>query len=68
MTGQYTYSRNCKLIVGVAIVGFALATLFCKLDVAAAQGCNLLDETAWIALASFCRETHVFARARSSFQ
>jgi hypothetical protein len=50
MTGPYTYSRNCKPIVGVAIVGFVLAILFCKLDGAAAQGCNLLDKTAWVAL------------------
>jgi hypothetical protein len=50
MTGQYTYSRNGKPIVGVAVVGFVLATLFCKLDGATAQGCNLLDKTAWVAL------------------
>ena len=50
MTGQYTYSRNFKPIVGVAIVGFVLATEFCKLGGAPAQGCNLLDKTAWVAL------------------
>ena len=49
MKRQYTYSWNSPLIVGVAIVGFALATLSCKLDEAAARGCNLLDETAWAA-------------------
>ena len=27
-----------------------LATLFCKLDGATAQGLNLLDKTAWVAL------------------
>jgi len=50
MTGQYTFSRNCKAIVGVAIAGFVLATLFCKLDAATAQGCNLFDKTAWVAI------------------
>jgi len=50
MTGQFTYSRNVKPIVGVAIAGFVLATEFCKLGGAAAQGCNLLDKTAWVAL------------------
>ena len=50
MTGQYTDSRNCKPIVGAAIVGFVLATLFCKLDGATAQECNLLDKTVWVAL------------------
>jgi hypothetical protein len=50
MTGQFTYFRNCKPNVGVGIVGFVLATLFCKLDGATAQGCNLLDKTAWVAL------------------
>jgi hypothetical protein len=49
MTGQY--SRNCKPIVGVAIVLFALPTLFCRLSRAAALGCNLLGKTAWVALA-----------------
>jgi hypothetical protein len=50
MTGQYTFSRNCKAIVGVAIAGFVLATLFCKLDAATAQGCNFFDKIAWVAL------------------
>lgn len=50
MTGQYTFSRNRKAIVGVAIAGFVLATLFCKLDAATAQRCNLFDKTAWVAL------------------
>src|SRR5438477_578888 len=50
MKAQYIYSRNGKTMVGVAIVGFVLAALFCKLDGAAAQRCNLLDKTAWAAL------------------
>ena len=45
MKRQYTYSWNCQLVVGVALVGFAFATLFCKLD-ETARGCYLLDETA----------------------
>ena len=49
MTGQYTHTRNSKPIVGVAIIGFVLATGFCNFG-AAAQGCNLLDKTAWVAL------------------
>ena len=50
MTGQNTYSRNYKPIVGMAIAGFALAALFCKIDGEAAQGCSLLDTAAWVAL------------------
>jgi len=50
MKAQYIYSRNGKTMVGVAIVGFVLAALFCKLDGAAAQRCNLLEKTAWAAL------------------
>ncbi len=49
MAGQYIYSRRRKPIVGVAIVGFGLAT-FCKLGGAATQGCNLPSNTAWAAL------------------
>jgi hypothetical protein len=44
------YSRNCNLIVEVAAVWSALATLSYKLDAAAAQGCKLLDKTVWEAL------------------
>jgi len=40
MKGQYKYIRNSKPIVEVAIVGFVLVTLSCKLD-ATAQGCSL---------------------------
>ncbi len=50
MKGQYTYSRNSKRIAGGAVVGFALATLFCELDGVVAQGSNLLGDTAWVAL------------------
>src|SRR5207245_2183278 len=50
MTEPNKYFRNCNLIVEIAAVGFALATLFYKLDGATAQGCNLLDKTAWVAL------------------
>jgi hypothetical protein len=49
MTGQY--SRNCKPIVGVAIVLFVLPTLFCRFSGAAALGCNLLGKAARVALA-----------------
>ncbi len=45
-----TYFRNPKAIVGVAIVGLVLASLSCRLDGAAAKGCNLLDKVAWVAL------------------
>ena len=50
MTEPNKYFRNCNRIVEVAAVGFALATLSYKLQGAAAQGCNLLDKTAWVAL------------------
>ena len=49
MKGQYKYIRNSKPIVGVAIVGFVLVTLSCKLD-ATAQGCSLFNRAAWVAL------------------
>ena len=50
MTEPNKYFRNCNLIMEITAVGFALATLSYKLDGAAAQGCNLLDKTAWVAL------------------
>ncbi len=50
MMGQYTDSRNFRPILRVAIAGFVLATGFCKLGGVAAQGCNLLDKNAWVAL------------------
>ncbi len=49
MTRQSTYSGNPKPIQEVAIVGFLLATLSCKLDGSAALACQLLDKTAWAA-------------------
>ena len=49
MNGQYTSSRNWERIVGAAIVGVALATLFCKAD-GAVHGWNLFDGTAWVVL------------------
>ena len=49
MKGQYKYIRNSKPIVEVAIVGFVLVTLSCKLD-ATAQGCSLFNRAAWVAL------------------
>lgn len=50
MTEPNKYFRNCNRIVKVAAVGFAVATLSYRLDGAAAEGCNLLDKTAWVAL------------------
>jgi len=49
MTKQSTYSGNPKPTQEVAIAGFLLATLSCKLDGAAALACQLLDKTAWVA-------------------
>ncbi len=49
MTRQSTYSGNPKPIQEVAIVGFLLATLSCKLNGSAALACQLLDKTAWAA-------------------
>jgi hypothetical protein len=50
MTEPNKYFTNCNLIVEVATVGFALATLSYKLDGASKLGCNLLGKTAWVAL------------------
>jgi hypothetical protein len=50
MTRQYTYTGNRKPIVRVAVAGLAIATLLSKLNGATTQGCNLLEETAWVAL------------------
>jgi hypothetical protein len=50
MKGQYTYPRNCKPLIGVASVGFTLAT-FCKLGGAAVPACSLPGNIAWAALA-----------------
>ncbi len=49
MNGQLAFSQNYKRIVGVAIVGFALAILLCKLD-GATRGWCLLDKSQWVAL------------------
>jgi apolipoprotein N-acyltransferase len=49
MNGQYKYFRSNKPMVGVAIIGFALATSFCKLDGATVQGCSLFNRAAWVA-------------------
>ncbi len=46
----YTYPRNRKPIVEVAIAGFVLATLFCMLHGVAAEGCPLFHNVAWVAL------------------
>ena len=50
MTRQFIYSGNLKRIAVVAIVGFAAAALFYKLDAEAAQGCGLLKGAAWVVL------------------
>lgn len=50
MGRQNTYSANLKRIAAVAIVGFAVAALFYKLDGAAGHGCDLLRGAAWVAL------------------
>jgi hypothetical protein len=49
MKGQYF--RNCKPIVGVALVTLVLPNLFSKLGEAPALGSNLLGKTVWVALA-----------------
>jgi hypothetical protein len=48
MTSQHTGSQLGRPIVGAAIAGLVFATLFCKLDAAAAQGCRC--QTVWAAL------------------
>lgn len=47
MTSQYTGSQVGRPIIGAAIAGLVFATLFCKLDGAAAQGCHFLCQTLW---------------------
>jgi aspartate 1-decarboxylase len=49
MTNQHTKSQNGKVFVGVVIAGLVLATLFCKLNGAAANSCHLLDSAVWAA-------------------
>ncbi len=46
----YTNTRNRNTVAKVAIVGFALATLFCMLQGVAAQECHLFHNVAWVAL------------------
>ena len=50
MERQSTHFGNLKRIAIVAIVGFATAALFYKLDGGAAQGCDVLRGAAWIVL------------------
>jgi hypothetical protein len=50
MEREFTYSGKLKRIVIVAIVGFAAAALFYKLDGGAVQGCDLLKGAAWVML------------------
>jgi len=52
MPGSFHYSRKRKAIIGAALTGYALAPLFCKLEGIMAQACNVLDKSAWIALAA----------------
>ena len=49
MKGQDTYSWNAQQIVRVAIVGFALATLICKLN-GTGQERSCLDEASRVVL------------------
>jgi hypothetical protein len=50
MKTRNIYSKDLRLIVLVAVLGIGLATLFFQLDREAAQGCSLLEGTAWIAV------------------
>ena len=50
MNGQHKYFRSNKPIMGVAIIGFALATSFCKLDGATVQGGSLFYRAALVVL------------------
>lgn len=50
MERQNTYSGNLKRVALVAIVGFAVAALFYKLDGGAGYGCDLLKGAAWVVL------------------
>jgi len=49
MAGQYTSSPSRKAIVGVILAALGIAIVFRDLDVAAAQGCSLVDVTACMA-------------------
>ena len=46
MKTRHTISRICKLTLAGIIAGFALATLFCVIDVPA-EGCRLFYNLAW---------------------
>ena len=61
MTNQHPKSQNGRAIVGAAIAGLVFATLFCKLDGAAAPACHLLGQVIWAALELF-RLGVVFAK------
>jgi hypothetical protein len=50
MERQNTYSGKLKGIAVVAIVGFAVAALFYKLDGGVGHGCDLLKGAAWVVL------------------
>jgi hypothetical protein len=50
MERQSTHFGKLKRIAIVAIVGFAAAALFYKLDGGPAQGCDLLKGAAWVVL------------------
>jgi hypothetical protein len=49
MKGQDTYSGKVEQVVGVAIAGFALATLICKFN-ATGQEWSCLDEATRVVL------------------
>jgi hypothetical protein len=50
----YTNTQNRNSVAKAAIAGFALATLFCMLHVAAVQECHLFHNMAWVASAVLC--------------
>jgi hypothetical protein len=48
MTRPFTGPGNRKSVVAAAVVGFLLATLFCRIDGAAAAGCGLPGKPVWV--------------------
>lgn len=50
MTNHHAKPQNGRAIVGAAIAGLVFATLFCKLDGAAAPACHLFGQAIWAAL------------------
>jgi hypothetical protein len=50
MERQNAFSGSLKRIAILAIVGFAVAALFYKLDGGPAQGCDLLNGAGWVVL------------------